>query len=108
MLAAVEDRTLPIVRRLRDDPAAMSRNRNFHAFVDPTGFRALRIARHLRSVERAVRGGASCQAERPAQADGLVRVRMEHPEIRATRTAYLSPQEYAMLLEDPEVCALLA
>ena len=95
----------------------MSRNKNFHTFSEPKARRALRIVRHLRDLQADVLAGASCAAPThpvgPAGAqDGgcgddagadCVVVRLEYPELRATRTAYLSPQEYALLLEDPGV-----
>lgn len=103
---------------MRQDGSAMSRNRNFHTFAEPKARRALRIVRHLRDLEADVKAGspddvcalrADHQADDPG--DGLsestVAVRVEYPKLRATRTAYLSPQEFALLLEDPGVSARL-
>ena len=102
--ATVDDLTHRIVRRLRQDASALSRNRNFHTFTDPKAFRALRLARHLRALEADV-------LRHPSQADSdadRVVVRVTYPHLKATRTAYLSRHEYDLLLEDPQVSVVLA
>ncbi len=84
------------VQRLRAEPG-FSRNRHFRALSSPEGRRALRIHRHLRSLERALRGGA-----RAAVRSENGRVRIELRGARFRRTAWLTPGEYRLLCESPE------
>ena len=93
---------------MREDGRSMSRNRNFHTFADPQARRALRIVRHLRDLEADLKGRRECAAGAHAD-DGseTVQVRLEYPALKASRTAYLSPQEFALLLQDPGVSASL-
>ena len=49
------------VRRLREDPG-FSRNRFYLALSSPEGRRALRIHRHLRSLERDLAAGSAARA----------------------------------------------
>ena len=104
----MDDLTRRLVRRLRDDGRSMSRNKNFHTFAEPKTRRALRIVRHLRDLEADLLSGRVRDPNASSDPhDQTVAVRLEYPELRATRTAYLSPQEYAMLLEEPGVSAVL-
>lgn len=101
---AVQDVTERLVRRYRDDPSAMSRNRHFHTFTELVARRARRIARHLRDLEAAVLR----EPARAEEQDGCVVVRVTCSKVRATRVAYLTRNEYALLVEDPRVAARLA
>ncbi len=104
----MDDLTGRLVRRLRDDGRSMSRNKNFHTFAEPKARRALRIVRHLRDLEADLLSGRRGDARSEViPGERRVAVRLEYPELRATRTAYLSQKEYAMLLEDPGVSACL-
>jgi type II secretory pathway component PulJ len=80
------------VARLREDPA-FSRNRHFHALSSPEGRRALRIHRHLRSLERDLSAaGARASVERePA------RVRLTIEGRRGRRVAWLTRAEFRLL-----------
>ena len=87
----------------------MSRNKNFHTFAEPKTRRALRIARHLSDLEADLTcaGARGDTRSEVVPGDRRVAVRLEYPDLRATRTAYLSLQEYALLLEDAGVSARL-
>jgi hypothetical protein len=89
------------VLRLREDPG-FSRNRYFLALSSPEGQRALRIHRHLRSLERDLAAGwqptVSAEAER---------VRLTLRRHRASRVSYLTRAEFKLLCGNPEVRAAL-
>ncbi|HTN50786.1 MAG TPA: hypothetical protein VML50_00160 [Anaeromyxobacter sp.] len=89
------------VERLRADPR-FSRNRHLVALSSPEGRRALRIHRHLRSLERDLAGGAAVTVAPEAE-----RVRLTLRGRRGTRIAWLSRAEYRLLCTDPAVRAVL-
>jgi hypothetical protein len=89
------------VLRLRERPG-FSRNRHFQAFSSPEGRRALRIHRHLRSLEQAVAGGVPVRVERVGG-----RVRLVLSGARFRRTAFLSDGEFRLLCTSPLVRAAL-
>jgi hypothetical protein len=89
------------VRRMRED-RGFSRNRHFLALSSPEGRRAVRIHRHLLSVERDLRAGLPARAER---LDGRVRITVRHRA--GTRTAWLTPAEFRILCSSPAVRAAL-
>ena len=97
-LLPVDDLTHRIVRRLRADGSSMSRNRNFHTFEDPKAMRALRIVRQLRSLESALPDRAITVTSEGDVVSLLVR----YPELNATRTAYLTHDEWELLLAGPD------
>lgn len=81
-----------VVERLREEPG-FSRNRHFHALSSPEGRRALRIHRHLRSLERDLTAGASAALTRDAE-----RFRLTLRGARGSRTAWLTRGELRLLL----------
>ena len=83
------------VRRMRED-RGFSRNRHFVALSSPEGRRAVRIARHLRSLERDLAAGLPARVQ---TRDGRVLVTIAYRG--GTREAWLSPSEYRMLLYSP-------
>ena len=89
------------VLRLREE-ARFSRNRHYIALSSPEGRRALRIHRHLRSLERDLSGGCAAAVERTA--DG---VRLVLTLEGARRTASLSLAEFRLLCSNPMVRAAL-
>ncbi len=89
------------VERLRDDPG-FSRNRHFLALSSPEGRRALRIHRHLRSLEQDLSAGAAASVAREAE-----RVRLTLRGQRGSRTAWLSRAEFRLLLGSPVARAAL-
>jgi hypothetical protein len=89
------------VRRLREDPG-FSRNRFYLALSSPEGRRAMRIHRHLRSLERDLRGGLAATVAREAE-----RVRLTLRGRRTERTAWLTRAEFRLLCADPAVRAAL-
>jgi hypothetical protein len=89
------------VLRLRDDPG-FSRNRHFAAFSSPEGRRALRIHRHLQSIERDLRGGCAASATRESD-----RIRLDLSGKRGRRSAWLTRSEFRILLTSPIARAAL-
>ena len=90
-----------VVQRLREEPG-FSRNRHFLAFSSPEGRRALRIHRHLRSIERDLSRGDEARVDREAE-----RVCLTLRSRRGTRVAFLSLDEFRMLCTSPLVRAAL-
>jgi hypothetical protein len=95
------DFVLRAVERLRDDPG-FSRNRYFLALSSPEGRRALRIHRHLRSLERDLTAGAAATVAREAE-----RIRLTLRGKRGSRVAWLSRAEFRILCGNPGVRAAL-
>jgi len=89
------------VERLRSD-GGFSRNRFFLALSSPEGRRALRIHRHLGSIERDLAAGHTATV---GPEDG--RVRLDLRGARSTRTAYLTWSEFKLLCTSPAVRAAL-
>ena len=89
------------VRRIRED-RGFSRNRHFVALSSPEGRRAVRIARHLRSIEADLERGWPARAERR---DGRILVTVAYRG--GSRAAWLSGAEYRMLLSNPLARAAL-
>ena len=89
------------VQRLREDPG-FSRNRYFLALSSPEGRRALRIHRHLRSLERDLAAG--CAATVASDRD---RFRLDLVGKRGKRTAWLSRLEFRLLCGNPTARAAL-
>lgn len=86
-----------VVQRLREDPR-FSRNRHTLALSSPEGRRALRIHRHLRSLERDVRTGSAARVSPDAG-----RFRLELRGRLGSRIAFLSFSELRLLCADPAV-----
>jgi hypothetical protein len=95
------DFVLRAVERLRGD-AGFSRNRYFLALSSPEGQRALRIHRHLRSLERDLTAGAAATVAREAE-----RIRLTLRGKRGSRVAWLSRAEFRILCGNPAVRAAL-
>jgi hypothetical protein len=89
------------VRRMRED-RGFSRNRHFLALSSTEGRRAVRIARHLRSIEQDLAKGWPARVE---SRDGRVHVTVTYRS--GNRSAWLSEAEYRMLLANPVVRAAL-
>ena len=104
------DLTYKIVRRLlRDREVDFSRNRNFEAYEDPNVKRALRIARHLQSVERDLLAadGEDVTLQAVEQDDAQVVVRLAYRSGNGRRVSFLTPQEWQLLLESERIRAVL-
>jgi hypothetical protein len=91
----VEDFVARVVRRLRQEPG-FSRNRHFLAFSSPEGKRALRIHRHLRSIEHDLSRGCSATVERTGE-----RVLVTLRSKSTVRRAWLSDAEFRLLCTSP-------
>jgi hypothetical protein len=110
------DLTYKIVRRLlRDNDVEFSRNKNFDAYDDPTVQRAVRIYRHLYSVEEDLLelgpGGDAVLDEvdrmrEPDREDRFV-LQLTFADSETRRVCYLSPRDWALLLESDRVSSVL-
>lgn len=89
------------VLRLRTQPG-FSRNRHFQAFSSPEGRRALRIHRHLRSLERALDAGDAAELTFDGE---RWRLRLSGRALR--REAWLTPGELRLLCTNPRARAAL-
>src|SRR5512136_1910316 len=89
------------VRRLRED-RGFSRNRHFLALSSPEGQRALRIHRHLRSLERDIGAGRPARVERRD-----ARFTITVGVLGGTRVAWLTAAEFRLLCTSPIVRAAL-
>ncbi|MGC3996370.1 MAG: hypothetical protein QM767_02070 [Anaeromyxobacter sp.] len=94
----ISDFVIRALERLRED-RSFSRNRYFVALSSPEGRRALRIHRHLRSLERDL--GAAGAAGSVAHEAERVRLAIRGP--RGSRTAWLTRAEFRILCTSPEV-----
>jgi hypothetical protein len=109
--AAVLDLVATVGRMRRD---AQSRNRNFDAFAraEMAAKGARRLWRYLRSLEldllanrSRLGNGVNLRIER--RTEGGRRIVLEIPEVRMRRTVLLSAEEFAVLVENPEIRHLL-
>ncbi|HTP28039.1 MAG TPA: hypothetical protein VMK12_20600 [Anaeromyxobacteraceae bacterium] len=91
-----------VVQRLREEPG-FSRNRHFMTFSSPEGRRALRIHRHLRSIEQDLTRASSTRVEKTE--DG---VRLTLRSKSGLRMAWLSEPEFRILCTSPIVRAALS
>lgn len=105
------DLTLRIVRRLlRDDEVKFSRNRHFEAYEDPAVQRAVRLYRHLKSLEEDLLrlsdpDSARLVALEEGEEEVIVQLVFDGEESR--RTSFLSAPEWQLLLENQRVSAIL-
>lgn len=90
------------VLRLREQPG-FSRNRHFQAFSSAEGKRALRIHRHLRSLEKALASGARATLEQVGE-----RARLTLVGARFRRVAFLTAVELRILCSNPAARAALS
>ncbi len=90
-----------VVQRLRQG-GGFSRNRHFAALSSPEGRKALRIHRHLRSLERELSRGCAVHVAREPQ-----RISLTLRSRGSRRVAYLTPAEFRLLCASPGVRAAL-
>ena len=100
-----------LVERLLEPSLPLSRNRHFHTFETPEGKRALTLARRLRGLARDVRrcldrGGRPEVCEDGSA--GELRVELRFDAVAGRRTAFLTGEEYALLLRLPGMSDALA
>jgi hypothetical protein len=93
-----------LVARLRERPRP-SRNRHFEELSRPEARRARKLVRRLDHLERELKSGARVEVSRCERG---VRVRLDFPEVRLSRAAYLTNEEHALLSADPTLARLLA
>ncbi len=88
-----------LVDRLRDPSARLSRNRNFTLLASPSGERALRVHRHLRSLEHDYARHRESSQLRVEERAGGVRVVLEVAALKLVRTALLSDDDLAIVID---------
>ena len=103
----MQDLLYRLVERMLRDGAVLSRNKNFDAFDDPRLRGALRIVRHLRSLEAdLIRFGIVGAVRRDRQGKYCIEIRMD--EVSGRRFAYLNARELDLLCLNPKVERLFA
>ena len=99
-----------LLAQLHGQPARASRNRHFDFFQQPAARRARRLLHFLQSVERdllsAADGGAVEVHRLPR--GSRVSLELRFPRLEGTRTAFLHPEEFALLLRNPACRSLLS
>lgn len=104
------DLTHKIVRRLlRDDDVSFSRNKNFEAHEDAMVKRAVRIYKHLRSIERDLlaAGDGEMRIDAIDRNPPRVTVRLSYPSAGGRRESYLTEQEWDLLTESDRIAEIL-
>jgi len=81
---------------------SLTRNRNFHTFETAEGRRALRVSRHLKSVERDLLAqlaqGNTPRVTWHRNEGQIVSVELEYRAVKGRRRAYLTREEFEILL----------
>ena len=95
------------VQSLYTSMGEWSRNRSFYEFNDARTHRALRLARHLAGVHRAMEtcaaGGGSCRVEH--RQGGGVALHFNYLTIAARWTVFLSDREFQLISKEvPPAC----
>jgi len=96
-----------IVRRILEGRDTLSRNQHFHLYDDPRARRALRTARHLKSMRRWLQGSDDTQVVCRPTADGGLVLSTQSAAPVYRREARLSADELRILREDPHTAALI-
>lgn len=98
-----------LLRRFVDEPERMSRNRNFHAYLDPRVRRAARVGRILRSLRADLQGRvvAGARLVRDSNPVGPGNYVLELRFDNGVRRTHLDRLELELLLEDEDVHARL-
>lgn len=106
--------TYKIVRRLlRDQEVGFSRNKNYEAYEDTRVQRAVRIFRHLRSVENDLLKIAPGDPDSQVELDALERdkqrvvIRLVFADAGGRRASFLSSAHWELLLENDRVTDIL-
>lgn len=89
----------------------LTRNRHFSTFETAEGRRALKISRHLRSVERdliaQIEQGNAPRITCKRNGKEIVSVEVEYRAVKGRRTAYLTRDEFEILLRNEMLSGLL-
>ena len=97
------DRRLVTLLVFRRD--SLSRNRHFHAFDEPSMRRARRIATHLRAILRRVQLDPDLSVNVSDEGPGQVRLELRAPQEDLIHNAWLSTDEWNILLMAPVMAA---
>ena len=92
-----------LVRALR--ASRLPRNRHFEVHASESGRAARRIHRFLRGVERDLRRSQDVRVA--CHENGSVRIELAMPALQARRTVELDAEAHAVLLEEPDIAAVL-
>lgn len=85
-----------LVERLREPDSGLSRNRHFALLASPAGQRALKLHRHLASLEKDLARHPGARLAVAPHAGG-VELRLELPALKATRTARLTAEDVRLV-----------
>ena len=86
-----------LVDRLAETGNAFSRNRQFALLSSPSGHRARKLYRHLRSLtDDLTKHGDQARVEVHPRQNGL-ELRLEVPSLKLVRTAWLTEDDLAVL-----------
>lgn len=93
-----------VLRRVYEDPARLSRNRNFHAYADSTVRRTARLGRLLFSLKQDLleNGWTTLTVRRDEEGETPVVIVILRWSDRK-RTSYLSDEEWSLLREDRRI-----
>ncbi len=80
---------------------ALSRNRHFHAFDEPSMRRARRIAIHLRAILRRIQLDPNLQVRAVPEDGDKVRLELRSPASEVMHNAWLSTDEWNILRMSP-------
>jgi hypothetical protein len=98
----MEDLFYRFIERLRQDPSAFSRNRNFHTFEDdPRFLNARRVHRRLVSLERNLAAADPESIALEAIQSGY-KLSFSHAETKSRHVAFITEQEHKLLLSNPK------
>lgn len=92
-----------VLRRIFEDPALLSRNRNFHAYADSTVRRTARIGRLLHSLKQDLleKRWVALSIRRGEDRNTPVVIVVHWSDRK--RTSYLSDEELELLMEDRRI-----
>ena len=104
----MEDLFYRFIERLRQDPSAFSRNRNFHTFEDdPRFIIARRLHRRLLSLEGNLAGADPGSITLEPTQSGY-QLSFSHAATKSRHVAFITQQEYKLLLTNPKTEQRLA
>jgi hypothetical protein len=92
-----------IVRSIREN--RFSRNQHFEEHLSEASVEARRVHRFLRAIERDLDAASDVRVRRHER--GGYTVSMRFPKVRLWREVSLTPEEYALLVEEPRLATLL-
>lgn len=87
-----------LVERLHEPDSGLSRNRHFALLSSPAGKRALKLFRHLRSLEQNLARHKDAKLSLEPK-DSDLEVRLEIPSLKLVQTARLTPEDVRIVAD---------